>query len=63
MEGVEHAYIETNGITLHVAQKGPKDGKLVILLDGFPEFWYGWHKQLDYLANQGFRVWAPDQRG
>ncbi|GAA0371371.1 hypothetical protein GCM10008932_23300 [Alkalibacterium iburiense] len=43
MEGVEHAYIETNGITLHVAQKGPKDGKLVILLDGFPEFWYGWH--------------------
>lgn len=63
MDGIEHVYIEANRITLHVAKKGPKDGKLVILLHGFPEFWYGWHKQIDYLANQGFRVWAPDQRG
>lgn len=60
---MEHIFVETNGITLHVAQKGPQDGDLILLLHGFPEFWYGWHKQIDYLASQGFRVWAPDQRG
>lgn len=63
IETVEHAYIKTNGITLHVAQQGPKDGELILLLHGFPEFWYGWHKQMAFLATQGFRVWAPDQRG
>lgn len=60
---VGHAYIKTNGITLHVAQQGPVDGELILFLHGFPEFWYGWHKQMAYLANRGFRVWAPDQRG
>lgn len=60
---VEHATIETNGLRLHVVQAGPKDGTPVILLHGFPEFWYGWRRQIPYLAAQGFRVWAPDQRG
>ena len=48
---------------MHVAQQGPADGELIILLHGFPEFWYGRHKQITYLANKGFRVWVPDQRG
>ena len=34
-----------------------------MLLHGFPEFWYGWRKQIDALANAGFRVIVPDQRG
>ncbi|HEX5104868.1 MAG TPA: alpha/beta hydrolase [Pirellulaceae bacterium] len=55
--------IKTNGICLNVVQSGPVDGTLVILLHGFPEFWYGWRKQIPALANAGFRVWAPDQRG
>ncbi|MBZ0298971.1 MAG: alpha/beta hydrolase [Anaerolineae bacterium] len=59
----DHLTIETNGIHLHVVQAGPEDGPLVILLHGFPEFWYGWKAQIDALAEQGFRVWAPDQRG
>lgn len=59
----DHAMIRTNGIHLHVVQAGPQDGPLVILLHGFPEFWYGWRKQIDALAEQGFRVWVPDQRG
>jgi len=33
------------------------------LLHGFPEFWYGWRRQIPYLAAAGYRVWAPDQRG
>jgi pimeloyl-ACP methyl ester carboxylesterase len=59
----EEEYIETNGIRLHVMLAGPKDGKPVILLHGFPEFWYGWHKQMTALAEAGFRVIVPDQRG
>jgi pimeloyl-ACP methyl ester carboxylesterase len=55
--------IAGSGVTLNVAQSGPADGPLVILLHGFPEFWYGWRKQIPVLADAGFRVWAPDQRG
>lgn len=58
-----HTTIKTNDVNLHVIQAGPEDGPLVILLHGFPEFWYGWRKQIEFLAGQGFRVWAPDQRG
>jgi epoxide hydrolase 4 len=61
--GVHFIDVTTNGIRLNVAQAGPADGPLVILLHGFPEFWYGWRKQIPALAAAGFRVWAPDQRG
>src|SRR5262245_28251105 len=63
MDGVSLTNIATNGIRLNVAQAGPADGRLLILLHGFPEFWYGWRKQIPALAAAGFRVWAPDQRG
>ncbi len=55
--------VATNGITLNVAQAGPVDGPLLILLHGFPESWYEWNKHIPALAAAGFRVWAPDQRG
>ncbi len=60
---LEHSYIETNGIHLHVVQAGPKSGIPVILLHGFPEFWYGWRKQIPALVEAGCRVIIPDQRG
>jgi len=60
---LEHVFLPTNGIRLHVVQTGSRYGSLVILLHGFPEFWYGWRNQIQPLANAGFRVWAPDQRG
>lgn len=60
---IEFEYIETNGITLHVAVTGPEDGELVILLHGFPDFWYGWRKQIEVLTEAGYRVAVPDQRG
>lgn len=60
---VQHAYIATNGITLHTVQSGPEDGPLLLLLHGYPEFWYGWRHQIPFLTQAGFRVWAPDQRG
>lgn len=63
MPDLEHHFIQANGITLHIVMAGPADGPLVILLHGFPEFWYGWRYQIPALAAAGFRVWAPDQRG
>jgi pimeloyl-ACP methyl ester carboxylesterase len=60
---LEHHQISTNGSRLHVVQSGAATGPLVLLLHGFPAFWYGWRYQLPYLAAAGYRVWAPDQRG
>ena len=59
----ETTYIETNGIRLHLVMAGPKDAQPVLLLHGFPEFWYGWRKQIPALAEAGYRVIIPDQRG
>ena len=47
--------------TLHYVEAG--DGPLVLLLHGFPEFWYGWRQQIAPLVEAGFRVVAPDLRG
>jgi pimeloyl-ACP methyl ester carboxylesterase len=48
---------------LNAIAAGPEDGPAVILLHGFPEFSYGWRKQIAPLAEAGFRVIVPDQRG
>jgi len=56
-------FVETNGLRLHVMAAGPAQGELVILLHGFPEFWYAWRRQIPALAAAGFHVLAPDQRG
>jgi len=55
--------IAANGQMFHVAEAGPADGPLVFLLHGFPEFWFGWRRHIEGLAQAGFHVVAPDQRG
>lgn len=60
---LESSMISVNGIHLHVVQAGPLEGPPVILLHGYPEFWWGWHNQIPELAKAGFRVIVPDQRG
>ena len=62
-DGIQFSSVSTGDVHLNVAQAGSENGRLVILLHGFPEFWYGWRKQIPTLANANFRVWAPDQRG
>ena len=64
-EGVpgESRAIDAGDVRLHVVEAGPEDGKLLVLLHGFPEFWYGWHETIAPLANAGYRVVVPDQRG
>ena len=61
MSGVTHRLIDTNGIRMHIAEQG--SGPLVVLLHGFPESWYSWRHQLQALADAGYHVVAPDQRG
>ena len=49
------------GVRLHYVEAG--EGPLVVLLHGFPEFWFSWRLQIGPLAESGFRVVAPDMRG
>ena len=60
---LEDTILSTNGINLHVVLAGPLDGEPIILLHGFPEFWRGWLNQIEFLAEHGYRVIIPDQRG
>jgi epoxide hydrolase 4 len=57
----KHQYAVVNGVRLHYVEAG--SGPLVVLLHGFPEFWYSWRHQIPALAAAGFRVFAPDLRG
>jgi pimeloyl-ACP methyl ester carboxylesterase len=58
---IRHERIRTNGVELHVARSGR--GLPVVLLHGFPGFWYSWQRQIGPLASAGFSVWAVDLRG
>lgn len=54
-------YADLTEVRLHYVEEG--DGPLVVLLHGFPDFWYSWRHQIGPLAEAGFRVVAPDMRG
>ena len=58
-----HREVTANGARFHVAEHGPEDGPLVLLLHGFPEFWWSWRHQLVALGDAGFHAVAPDLRG
>lgn len=62
-QAVMHRYADLGDVRLHYVEEGPADGPLVVLLHGFPEFWYSWRHQIPALAAAGFRVVAPDLRG
>ena len=56
-----HRDVSANGTRFHVAERG--EGPLVLLLHGFPQFWWMWRDQLTGLADAGFHAVAPDLRG
>ena len=58
---IRDGYADIGDQRLHYVEAG--DGPLIVLLHGFPEFWYGWRLQIQPLAAAGFRVVAPDTRG
>ena len=53
---------QIGGVKLHYAMAGQRGKEMVVLLHGFPEFWYSWRKQLDALGDE-YMVVAPDLRG
>src|SRR5258708_12660089 len=55
-----HRDIITNGIRMHYVIQG--EGPLIVLMHGFPEFWYSWRHQVPFLAEHGYTVVAPDLR-
>lgn len=57
----QHHDIMTNSIRMHYVTQG--EGPLIVLLHGFPEFWYSWRLQIPFLADLGYTVVAPDLRG
>lgn len=56
----QHEYINSNGIRLHYVTQG--DGPLMLMLHGFPEFWYSWRHQIPEFAKD-YKVVALDLRG
>lgn len=58
-----HRDVTANGARFHVAEHGPTGGPLVLLLHGFPEFWWSWRHQLVALGEAGYHAVAPDLRG
>lgn len=60
---LEDLTFKNGSVELHSVAAGPHNGPLVILLHGFPEFWFSWHRQIEPLVSAGFRVIVPDQRG
>jgi pimeloyl-ACP methyl ester carboxylesterase len=57
----QHRFVPANGARFHVAEQG--EGPLVVLLHGFPQFWWAWRHQMTALADAGHRVAAMDLRG
>ncbi len=57
----QHRHVSANGARFHVAEIG--EGPLVLMLHGFPQFWYTWRHQMTALAEAGYRVAAMDLRG
>lgn len=60
LEPWHHAYLSTNGIRLHYVTQG--EGPLMLMLHGFPEFWYSWRHQIPEFA-RNYKVVAVDLRG
>ena len=58
---VEHGYADHDGVRIHYATLGRR-GRLVVMIHGFPDFWYTWRDQMRVLSHR-FRVVAIDQRG
>src|SRR5215472_2465343 len=55
--------VETNGVRLRMIEAGDRGAPVVILAHGFPELAYSWRHQIPVLAQAGYHVLAPDQRG
>ena len=63
LEELTEDFVQLDEVRLHTVSLGPDDGELVIMLHGFPEYWYSWRHQLPFLASRGYKAVAVDLRG
>ncbi|MER7862762.1 alpha/beta fold hydrolase [Amycolatopsis japonica] len=56
-------FVDVDDVLLHVETDGPDDGPAALFLHGWPDLWFTFEPQMTALAEQGYRVLAPDQRG
>lgn len=63
MTDVRQHIVAVRDVELYVTEAGPQDGPVVVLAHGFPELGYSWRHQIAPLADAGYHVIAPDQRG
>lgn len=61
-EIVEHNTTSNEGVDLHYVAAGPADAPMVVMVHGFPDYWYTWRSQMDALRD-AYRVVAVDNRG
>ncbi len=59
---VEHGYADSSGVKIHYAALGDKKAPLILMIHGFPDFWYSWRDQMDALSKEYYAV-AIDMRG
>lgn len=62
-EDFKHQTLQVGDLQMHMVIEGAEGAPLIVLLHGFPEFWYSWRHQIKPLAEAGYRVVAVDQRG
>jgi len=60
---VQHSTADSNGVKIHYATYGKQDGPLIVMVHGFPDFWYTWRDQMQVLGDAGYRCVAMDLRG
>jgi epoxide hydrolase 4 len=62
LPGAEEGFVDSDGVKIHYVSLGKKEDLLLVMVHGFPDFWYSWRAQMPALAKQ-FHVVAIDQRG
>jgi pimeloyl-ACP methyl ester carboxylesterase len=62
VDGVTHRTVEAGGLSVHLAEAGPKDGSPILLLHGWPQHWYEWRGLVPTLS-ESYRLLMPDLRG
>ena len=62
LPGAEEGYVDSGGVKIHYVSLGREDDPLIVMIHGFPDFWYSWRAQMPELSKH-FHVVAIDQRG
>lgn len=62
-QDISHGYVDSGGVKIHFASYGKVDAPLIVMVHGFPDFWYTWRDQMKVLGDAGYRCVAMDTRG